>query len=57
MRTLVLNSNTVVQDGLNNKLIFKFPNSAKFDKAYVVVERDANDGRVPDPVAPGNIIG
>ena len=37
MRTLVLNSNNVVQDGLNNKLIFKFPNSAKFDKAYVAV--------------------
>jgi hypothetical protein len=37
MRTLVLNSNNVVADGLNNKLIFRFPNSAKFDKAYVAV--------------------
>lgn len=37
MRTLVLNSNNVVQDGLNNKLVFRFPNSAKFEKAYVAV--------------------
>jgi len=37
MRTLVLNSNNVVADGLNNKLVFKFPSSAKFDKAYVAV--------------------
>ena len=37
MRTLVLNSNNVVPDGLNNKLVFRFPNSAKFDKAYIAV--------------------
>ena len=37
MRTLVLNSNNVVADGLNNKLVFRFPSSAKFEKAYVAV--------------------
>ena len=35
MRTLVVNS--VIQDGKNNKLIYKFPNSVVFKDAYVAV--------------------
>lgn len=37
MRTLVLNSNNVVNDGQNNKLVYNFPNSVKFDKSYLSV--------------------
>jgi hypothetical protein len=37
MRTLVLNSNNVVQNGQNNRLTYKFPTTAKFDKNYVAV--------------------
>ena len=37
MRTLVLNSNNVVKDGQNNKLVYNFPNSVKFDKTYLSV--------------------
>lgn len=37
MRTLVLNTNNVVKDGQNNKLVYNFPNSVKFDKTYLSV--------------------
>lgn len=32
MRTLVLNYNNLVKDGQNNKFVYKFPNSVRFDK-------------------------
>ena len=37
MRTVVLNRSNIVADGQNNKLVFKFPSSVKFDKSYVSV--------------------
>jgi len=37
MRTIVLNSNNVIQDGQNNKLVYQFPNSVKFEKSYLSV--------------------
>jgi hypothetical protein len=37
MRTLVLNSNNVVQNGQNNQLVYRFPTTAKFDRSYVAV--------------------
>lgn len=37
MRTIVLNTNNVVRDGQNNKLVYNFPNSVKFDKTYLSV--------------------
>lgn len=37
MRTLVLNSNNIVQDGQNNKLVYNFPNSVLFKDSYVAV--------------------
>ena len=37
MRTLVLNNNNVIQNGQNNRLTYKFPTTAKFDKTYVAV--------------------
>jgi len=37
MRTVVLNTSNLIQDGQNNKLVFKFPSSVKFDKSYVAV--------------------
>ena len=30
MRVIVMNSSNLVQDGQNNKLIYKFPNSVVF---------------------------
>jgi hypothetical protein len=38
MRTIVLNSNNLVQDGLNNKLVYRFPNSVLFKNTYVAVQ-------------------
>ena len=37
MRTLVLNSSNIVQDGQNNKLVYNFPNSVLFKDSYVAV--------------------
>lgn len=37
MRTLVLNQTNLVPDGQNNKLVYSFPNSVKFSKAYLAV--------------------
>lgn len=37
MFILVLNQNNIVQDGLNNKLIYKFPNSIKLTDKYIAV--------------------
>lgn len=37
MRVIVLNSNNLVQDGQNNKLVYKFPNSAYFKNNYIAV--------------------
>jgi hypothetical protein len=37
MRTLVLNQTNLVADGQNNKLVYNFPNSVKFSKAYLAV--------------------
>lgn len=37
MRTLVLNRSNVVNDGQNNKLVFNYPNSVKYNKSYISV--------------------
>lgn len=37
MFILVLNQNNIVQDGLNNKLVYKFPNSIKLTDKYIAV--------------------
>lgn len=37
MRTLVLNQNNVVQDGNNNTLVYKFPNSITFSNSEIAV--------------------
>lgn len=37
MRTVILNRSNLIEDGQNNKLVFKFPSSVKFDKSYVSV--------------------
>jgi hypothetical protein len=38
MRTIVLNSNNLVQDGENNKLVYRFPNSVLFKNTYVALQ-------------------
>jgi len=35
MKTIILNSTHLVRDGENNKLVFKFPNSVKFENSLV----------------------
>lgn len=35
MRTLVLNYNNLVQDGQNNKFVYRFPNSVQFKDNYI----------------------
>jgi len=35
MKTLVLNYSNLVQDGTNNKLVYKFPNSVTFKDCYI----------------------
>jgi len=37
MRTIVLNTNNIVPDGKNNKLIYKFPNSVQFKNNSIAV--------------------
>jgi hypothetical protein len=37
MFVIVLNQTNIVQDGSNNKLIYKFPNSVKFKDMYIAV--------------------
>lgn len=37
MFSIVLNQNNLIQDGLNNKMIFKFPNSVQFKNNYIAV--------------------
>lgn len=37
MRTLILNTTNLVQDGNNNKLVYNFPNSVKFTDSYVAL--------------------
>jgi hypothetical protein len=37
MFVVVFNQNNIVQDGQNNKLIFKFPNSVQFKNHYIAV--------------------
>ena len=37
MRTVILNRSNLIEDGQNNKLVFKFPSSVKFDNSYVSV--------------------
>ena len=37
MFVLVLNQNNIVQDGLNNKLLYKFPNSINLKDKYIAV--------------------
>jgi hypothetical protein len=37
MRVIVLNQNNLVQDGQNNKLIYKFPNSVQFKNNHIAV--------------------
>jgi len=38
MRTIVLNENNLVQDGQNNKLVYRFPNSILFKNTYVALQ-------------------
>ena len=38
MRTIVLNTQNLVNDGQNNKLIYKFPNSIQFKDNYIAVQ-------------------
>jgi len=35
MRTLVLNTSNLVQDGQNNKFVYKFPNSVQFTQNFI----------------------
>lgn len=37
MRTIVLNSSNLVQDGQNNKLIYNFPNSVQFKDDFIAL--------------------
>ena len=37
MRVIVMNSSNLVQDGQNNKLIYKFPNSVVFKNNSIAV--------------------
>lgn len=37
MFVIVMNSTNIVQDGLNNKLVFRFPNSVVFKDKYIAV--------------------
>lgn len=37
MRTLILNSSNIIQDGQNNKLVYKFPNSATFKNSSIAL--------------------
>ena len=37
MRTIVLNTSNLVQDGQNNKLVYNFPNSVQFKEDYIAV--------------------
>ena len=37
MKVIVLNSNNLVQDGNNNKLIYRFPNSVQFKNNHIAV--------------------
>jgi hypothetical protein len=38
MRTIVVNSNNLVQDGENNKFIYRFPNSVQFKDTSIAVQ-------------------
>jgi len=38
MRTIVLNESNLVQDGQNNKLVYRFPNSILFKNTYVALQ-------------------
>lgn len=38
MRSIVLNSNNLVPDGENNKLVYNFPNSVLFKNTYVALQ-------------------
>lgn len=35
MKTIIMNSSNIVQDGQNNKLVYRFPNSVQFKKSSV----------------------
>lgn len=37
MRTIIINSTNLVLDGQNNKLVYKFPNSVKFQDSYIAL--------------------
>lgn len=37
MRTLILNTYNLINDGYNNKLVYKFPSSVKFDNSYIAL--------------------
>lgn len=39
MRTIVLNQNNIVQDGNNNTLVYKFPNSVTFSNSEIAVSQ------------------
>lgn len=37
MKTIVLNSTNIVNDGQNNKLVYNFPNSVSFKNSYIAI--------------------
>lgn len=37
MRTIIINSTNLISDGQNNKLVYKFPNSVKFQDHYIAL--------------------
>lgn len=39
MRTIVLNQNNLVQDGNNNTLVYKFPNSVNFSNSEIAISQ------------------
>lgn len=39
MRTIILNSSNLVQDGQNNKLVYRFPNSVQFKDSYIALSQ------------------
>ena len=39
MRTIVLNQNNLVQDGNNNTLVYKFPNSVNFSNSQIAISQ------------------
>jgi hypothetical protein len=41
MRTIILNNTNLIQDGQNNKLVYRFPNSVQFKDNYIALSSAA----------------